>query len=189
MQHRRLQVPRRDDSARSASTQGSLCLLLRTDQPENAVCLLNVLKGLWFSILSVFLTTNSRGGFSTLKFARQYSRNDTITFNWLCSQVGWPFSIPKTIIDLVHLEAVFDVLDLYLWFSYRFMDIFPEANLVRDIQQELDEIIQQGVFQITKLLQNSETAISSNRPDEDSFSISQRKVNVFKGERESRWRR
>lgn len=115
------------------------------------------------------------------QFARQYSRNDTVTFNWLCSQVGWPFSIPKTILDLVHLEAVFDVLDLYLWFSYRFMDIFPDANLVRDIQKELDEIIQQGVFQITKLLQNSETATSSNRPDEDSFSMSQRKGNILKG--------
>lgn len=61
------------------------------------------------------------------------------------------------------------------------MDIFPDGNLVRDIQKELDEIIQQGVLQITKLLQNSETAISSNQPDEDTFSISQRKVNVFRG--------
>lgn len=63
------------------------------------------------------------------------------------------------------------------------MDIFPDANLVRDIQQELDEIIQQGVFQITKLLKNSETPISSNRPDEDSFSISQRKGNSFRGKK------
>lgn len=107
-----------------------------------------------------------------IQFARQYSRNEAITFNWLCTQVGWPFSIPKTITDLVHLESVFDVLDLYLWFSYRFVDIFPEANLVRDIQKELDEIIQQGVFQITKLLQNSETL---SRPDDDSFTISIRK--------------
>lgn len=81
----------------------------------------------------------------------------------------------------MHLEAVFDVLDLYLWFSYRFMDIFPEANLVRDIQQELDDIIQQGVLQITKLLQNSETAISSNQVDEDTFSMSQRRVTSIKG--------
>lgn len=66
------------------------------------------------------------------------------------------------------------------------MDIFPDGNLVRDIQKELDEIIQQGVFQITKLLQNSETAISSNQPDEESFSMSQRKVNVYKGEKSSR---
>lgn len=61
------------------------------------------------------------------------------------------------------------------------MDIFPEGNLVRDIQKELDEIIQQGVFQITKLLQNSETAISSKQPDEDTFTISQRKGNAYRG--------
>lgn len=61
------------------------------------------------------------------------------------------------------------------------MDIFPEAHLVRDIQKELDEIIQQGVFQITKLLKNSETAVSSNQPDEDTFSISQRKGNYYRG--------
>lgn len=116
-----------------------------------------------------------------LKFARQYSRNEPITFNWLCTQVGWPFSLPRTILDLVHLEAVFDVLDLYLWLSYRFIDIFPEGNLVRDIQKELDEIIQQGVIQITKLLQNSESAISSNQPDEDSFALSQNKEHAIRG--------
>jgi ATP-dependent RNA helicase SUPV3L1/SUV3 len=81
----------------------------------------------------------------------------------------------------VHLEAVFDVLDLYLWFSYRFMDLFPDGNLVRDMQKELDEIIQQGVFQITKLLKNSETSISMNQPDEDTFSISQKKSLYNKG--------
>lgn len=65
--------------------------------------------------------------------------------------------------------------------SYRFMDLFPDANLVRDVQKELDDIIQQGVFQITKLLKNSETAVSSNTPDEDTFSISQRKSSYYKG--------
>lgn len=106
-----------------------------------------------------------------------------MTFNWLCTQVSWPFSLPRTILDLVHLEAVFDVLDLYLWLSYRFVDIFPEANLVRDIQKELDEIIQQGVIQITKLLQNSESAISSNQPDEDSFALSQNKEHAMRGDK------
>jgi len=53
-----------------------------------------------------------------LQFARQYSRNEALTLDWLCRNIGWPFAPPKTIIDLVHLEAVFDVLDLYLWFRY-----------------------------------------------------------------------
>jgi len=38
------------------------------------------------------------------------------------------------------------------------MDLFPEAAYVRDAQKELDEIIQQGVFQITRLLKNTEAS-------------------------------
>ena len=55
-----------------------------------------------------------------LKFVRQYSNNEAITFDWLCRQIGWPLASPSTLLDLVHLESVFDVLDLYLWLSYRF---------------------------------------------------------------------
>ncbi|KAF5284437.1 hypothetical protein FQR65_LT13543 [Abscondita terminalis] len=118
-----------------------------------------------------------------LKFARQYSKNEAITFNWLCRNIGWPWQTPRTIIDLVHLEAVFDVLDLYLWFSYRFMDLFGEGQLVRDMQKELDAIIQQGVVQLTRLLRNSETGISSGAAaalDEDEFAINRNKQNYLR---------
>lgn len=47
--------------------------------------------------------------------SRQYSRNEAITFTWLAENCGWPFKLPKTILDLVHLESIFDVMDLYLW--------------------------------------------------------------------------
>lgn len=90
------------------------------------------------------------------QIARQYSRGEPLTFEFITKNCGWPFSLPKTIIDLVHLESVFDVMDLYLWLSYRFMDQFPDAASVRAAQKELDEIIQQGVFQITRLLKNTE---------------------------------
>ena len=43
-----------------------------------------------------------------------------ITFDWLCHQMGWPWKLPDTILDLMQLEANHDVLDLYLWLSYRF---------------------------------------------------------------------
>ena len=55
-----------------------------------------------------------------LKIVRQFSRGELITFDWLCHQVGWPFSPPDTILDLIQLEAVHDVFDLYLWLYYRF---------------------------------------------------------------------
>ncbi|XP_056134909.1 ATP-dependent RNA helicase SUPV3L1, mitochondrial [Lampris incognitus] len=89
---------------------------------------------------------------SFLKFARQFSRDEPLTFNWVCRLVSWPLTPPKNIKDLVHLEAVHDVLDLYLWLSFRFMDMFPDTTLVREIQQELDDIIQDGVRNITRLI-------------------------------------
>ncbi len=93
---------------------------------------------------------------SFLKFARQFSKGEVVTFDWLCHQLGWPFSPPHTILDLVHLEAVHDVFDAYLWLSYRFSDMFPDQELVRTVQGELDIVIEEGVANIVQLLKNSE---------------------------------
>lgn len=93
---------------------------------------------------------------SFLKYARQFSRDEPLTFDWVCRHVNWPMTPPKNIKDLVHLEAVHDVLDLYLWLSYRFMDMFPDANLIREIQKELDGMIQIGVRNITRLIRATE---------------------------------
>lgn len=41
--------------------------------------------------------------------------------------------------------------------SYRFMDMFPDSSLVRNLQKELDVIIQDGVHNITKLIKLSES--------------------------------
>uniref|UniRef100_A0AAQ6AEX5 ATP-dependent RNA helicase SUPV3L1, mitochondrial n=1 Tax=Amphiprion ocellaris TaxID=80972 RepID=A0AAQ6AEX5_AMPOC len=97
---------------------------------------------------------------SFLKFARQFSRDEPLTFDWVCRHVSWPLAPPKNIKDLVHLEAVHDVLDLYLWLSYRFMDMFPDTAFVRQIQRELDDIIQQGVRNITRLIRATDPNIT-----------------------------
>jgi len=96
-----------------------------------------------------------------VKIARQYSKGDLVTFDWLCTQIGWPFSPPNTILDLVHLEAVHDVFDIYLWLSYRFTDMFPDVYTVRQVQGELDKIIEQGVVNLVELLNNDENKLST----------------------------
>ncbi|KAH0950142.1 hypothetical protein HN011_000369 [Eciton burchellii] len=110
-----------------------------------------------------------------LKFARQYSKNEPITFNWLCQHIGWPFALPKTIADLVHLEAVFDVLDLYLWLSYRFLDLFPNIQMVRDMQKELDALIEAGIVKLISLLMNSDPA-----GENDSFELQTQKQKFYR---------
>ena len=53
--------------------------------------------------------------------------------------------------------------------------MFPDTDHVRDMQIELDQLIQIGVYNITKLLKNSETRISSGTPDnEDDFMMRNR---------------
>lgn len=113
-----------------------------------------------------------------LKMSRQYSKGELVSFDWLCSQVGWPFSPPETILDLVHLEAVHDVLDLYLWLSYRFSDMFPDVDIVRQIQQELDTVVEEGVANLVQLLKNSESAVSrrTGMLDEDGMEARSRIV-------------
>lgn len=64
------------------------------------------------------------------------------------------------------------------------MDLFADGQLVRDMQKELDAIIQQGVIQLTRLLKNSETGVSSGAsaaPDEDEFSINRKKQTYLRG--------
>lgn len=56
------------------------------------------------------------------------------------------------------------------------MDMFPDVEHVRDMQRELDQIIQSGVINITKLVRNSETTVSSGVAEdgEDEFEMKRR---------------
>ncbi|XP_033333098.2 suv3 RNA helicase isoform X1 [Megalopta genalis] len=110
-----------------------------------------------------------------LKYTRQCSKNEKITASWLCNQIKWPPKPPENISDLVHLESVFDVLDIYLWLSYRFNDIFPDEIEIRRIQKELDKIIEQGVrrlkilFQVAtgSTVQDDQSVIGEYQPYDD----------------------
>lgn len=68
-----------------------------------------------------------------------------------------------------------------LYYSYRFSDLFLEANLVRDMQSELDDIIEQGVVQITRLLKNSESSSPSSDSIEEDFNVARHKHNYLRG--------
>lgn len=86
------------------------------------------------------------------KFARQFSIGEPVTVDWLKRTISWPCKPPAKIDDLMHLEAIFDVFELYLWLSYRFIDMFPEPDGIRQMQKELDSIIFDGVTNIVNLL-------------------------------------
>ncbi|VEN58022.1 unnamed protein product [Callosobruchus maculatus] len=60
--------------------------------------------------------------------------------------------------------------------------MFNQPDLVRDMQRELDQIIQEGIVQLTKLLKNSETGISSGTAvaDDDQFTLNRQKQHYLR---------
>ncbi|XP_017488931.1 PREDICTED: ATP-dependent RNA helicase SUPV3L1, mitochondrial-like [Rhagoletis zephyria] len=92
-----------------------------------------------------------------LKYARQFANAQPMTVHWLCAALKFPFRRPANMAELDHLLSVYDCFDLYLWLSYRFPDVFLDQELVRGVQRKLDEVILEGVMNITKLLRASGT--------------------------------
>lgn len=93
------------------------------------------------------------------QFATQYSKYEPITFSFLAKHCSFPVSLPRTIADLVQLENIFDVMDIYLWLSYRFVDMFPHADKVRAAQGQLDALIQEGIANITNLIKDTNSGV------------------------------
>lgn len=63
-----------------------------------------------------------------------------------------------------------------------FQDMFPDIDIVRSVQNELDQVIEEGVVRIVQLLRNSESGTSSGavKYDEDAFEAKSRQQNRFK---------
>ena len=126
---------------------------------ENFKLLANTIEHINIPLRSRFIfccaPINTKFPFSVAmftKFVRQFSIGEPVTANWIRRNISWPCKPPKNLVELNHLETVFDVFELYLWLSYRFTDIFPEPDEVRHLQKELDEIIFTGVSHIVKLI-------------------------------------
>ncbi|XP_045190308.2 ATP-dependent RNA helicase SUV3 homolog, mitochondrial-like [Mercenaria mercenaria] len=86
-----------------------------------------------------------RKGFAQVAFvkiAAQMSKGFPLTYDWLCQKLGAPFNIPRSVSELEQLEGAFDVVDIYLWLSYRYPDLFVDADEVRQLRLKLDAIIQ-----------------------------------------------
>lgn len=100
--------------------------------------------------------------FPFVQFANQVSKNEAITFDYVAKNCALPVGLPKTIADLVQLENIFDVMDIYLWLSYRFLDMFPHSEDIREAQAQLDQLIQKGLENITKLIKDAEKNSEGN---------------------------
>uniref|UniRef100_A0AC34GR88 RNA helicase n=1 Tax=Panagrolaimus sp. ES5 TaxID=591445 RepID=A0AC34GR88_9BILA len=80
-----------------------------------------------------------------VKIVRRHSTGQQITYDWFCSILNWPLKPAKRVDDLKNLEQVYETIEAYLWLSLRMPDAFPDEILVRQMEKELEELIQEGV--------------------------------------------
>ena len=79
-------------------------------------------------------------------FARAHSLNEAVTVDYLKNNLKWSsLGVPQNIESVVYLENVYDVLDLYLWLSFRFPSTFPYTEQVKEMRIELEDLIEKGV--------------------------------------------
>ena len=79
-----------------------------------------------------------------VKLVRMYSNNMVVTADTMKTMLSCPFKKPVSFKELLLLEDMFDVLDLYLWLSFRFDSIFCEREEIIQMKGELEDVIFHG---------------------------------------------
>uniref|UniRef100_A0AC35UBG9 RNA helicase n=1 Tax=Rhabditophanes sp. KR3021 TaxID=114890 RepID=A0AC35UBG9_9BILA len=84
-----------------------------------------------------------------VKMARRFSTRQTISYDWMCDLIKYPFNDIHTLEELNAFTDVFQIIELYLWLSYRFSDMFPDYTEVRQLELEANDLMQEALKKIT----------------------------------------
>ncbi|CEF67012.1 ATP-dependent RNA helicase SUV3 homolog, mitochondrial [Strongyloides ratti] len=82
---------------------------------------------------------------SFVKIARRYSTNQTISFQWFCDLIKYPFEEIRSERALLNFSSVYELITFYLWMSFHFPDMFPDYIEVKELEKEADKHIQNAL--------------------------------------------
>ncbi|GMR31567.1 hypothetical protein PMAYCL1PPCAC_01762, partial [Pristionchus mayeri] len=98
------------------------------------------------------ISNNKYAETAFVKMAKRISSGHPLTAGWFFDIIGWPAQPVQKLEDLVHLEDLYEVLDSYLWLSLRFQSNLPDREIVMEARQQVDNLINEGVENMSKLL-------------------------------------
>ncbi len=105
-----------------------------------------------------------------VNFAKAYSVNESVTIEFLKHNLKWSsLGVPENIDSIVHLENVYDVLDLYLWLGFRFPAIFSYTEQVKEMRVELEFFIEKGVEKLLANKRNNNSLRKVSKPRHSSL--------------------
>uniref|UniRef100_A0A915Q7P2 RNA helicase n=1 Tax=Setaria digitata TaxID=48799 RepID=A0A915Q7P2_9BILA len=95
-----------------------------------------------------------------VRIARRFAEGQAINYNWFCEIIQWPLPKPTSVTMLLDMCKVYNLIDLYLWLSYKFpvsgcdkfsalsfgtVDMFPDRERVRLLGKLIESYISEAL--------------------------------------------
>jgi ATP-dependent RNA helicase SUPV3L1/SUV3 len=80
------------------------------------------------------------------EYVRNFSTDKPVTITEVHDILKWPFSPPISALLMTQWEDAHEALDLYLWLSQRYEDHFPDGDKVKQLQMEIEKIINDSLL-------------------------------------------
>ncbi|EFO26445.2 hypothetical protein LOAG_02037 [Loa loa] len=94
-----------------------------------------------------------------VRIARRFAEGQAINYNWFCEIIQWPLPKPTSVTMLLDMCKLYNLIDLYLWLSYKFPDIFPDRERVRLLGKLIESYINEALLTMSE--------ITSSQPDDE----------------------
>ncbi|VBB29498.1 unnamed protein product [Acanthocheilonema viteae] len=97
-----------------------------------------------------------------VRIARRFAEGQAINYNWFCEIIQWPLPKPTSVTMLLDMCKLYNLIDLYLWLSYKFSDMFPDRERVRLLGKLIESYINEALLTMSDI-----TSLQSD--DEDDY--------------------
>ncbi|XP_065828308.1 ATP-dependent RNA helicase SUPV3L1, mitochondrial-like [Oscarella lobularis] len=107
---------------------------------------------------------------SLYKMAKMMSRFASVSAQDVREMIRWPIASPRTSEELQTVESAHEVIDVYLWLSQRFPEVFAAVVDVREMQTVLESVISRTIAE-NSTLKPRQTKLEEKREEANSFAM------------------
>lgn len=101
-----------------------------------------------------------------VRIARRFAEGQAINYNWFCEIIQWPLPRPTSITMLLDMCKIYNLIDLYLWLSYKFPDMFPDRERIRLLGKLIEGYINDALLTMSDITSSQQDEEESGYIDE-----------------------
>ncbi|CAG9529470.1 unnamed protein product [Cercopithifilaria johnstoni] len=104
-----------------------------------------------------------------VRIARRFAEGQAINYNWFCEIIQWPLPKPISVTMLLDMCKLYNLIDLYLWLSYKFPDMFPDRERIRLLGKLIESYINEALLAMSDITSNEEDDYLDEVNDQGNF--------------------